>query len=64
MILAEGSQGEALPAKEGKGAWVCSSLNMLALLMMAQQWLPRDTALAYDGSPRPVIPVNSDSPGS
>lgn len=23
MILAEGSQGEALPAKEGKGAWVC-----------------------------------------
>lgn len=53
-----------MPGKEGKGLWVCSSLNMLALLVMAQKWLPRDMTLAYDETPSPVIPANSDNPGS
>lgn len=35
---------------------VCLSLNVLVLLMEAQNWLPRDAALTYDETPKPCDP--------
>lgn len=63
MILAKGGQEPTVPAEEGgKMGSVCSSLSRNSPehagppCEMVQRQLPRNMALAYDGTPKPCGP--------